>query len=143
MIRLQNAILSIAEGSHSGLVRSLGKRVCRKASQVRILYPPLWTRRKTVCQKWHRGFESLPFRKCKSSIYFMRDLHPDGDSNAGGWIFRRNPAEAVPRPFASMSERKSRGRIPPFPLCAGESEYTERYHRFESCTLRQNNFLSA
>ena len=28
------------EGSHSGLVRSLGKRVCRKASQVRILYPP-------------------------------------------------------------------------------------------------------
>ncbi len=28
------------EGSHSGLVRSLGKRICRKASQVRILYPP-------------------------------------------------------------------------------------------------------
>ncbi|KKS15922.1 MAG: hypothetical protein UU71_C0012G0036 [Parcubacteria group bacterium GW2011_GWB1_41_6] len=28
------------EASHSGLVRSLGKRVCRKASEVRILPPP-------------------------------------------------------------------------------------------------------
>ena len=28
------------EGSHSGLVRSLGKRVYRKVSQVQILYPP-------------------------------------------------------------------------------------------------------
>ena len=28
------------EASHSGLVRSLGKRICRKASEVRILPPP-------------------------------------------------------------------------------------------------------
>ena len=28
------------EGSHSGLVRLFGEQLCRKASQVRILYPP-------------------------------------------------------------------------------------------------------
>ena len=28
------------EGSHSGLVRPLGERICRKASRVRISPPP-------------------------------------------------------------------------------------------------------
>ncbi len=33
-----------AEGSHSGLVRTLGKRVYRKVSRVRISHPPLWAK---------------------------------------------------------------------------------------------------
>ncbi len=33
-------ILPVTEGSHSGLVRTLGKRVCRKAPRVRIPHPP-------------------------------------------------------------------------------------------------------
>ena len=38
---LHNLIVVRAEGSHSGLVRTLGKRVNREVPRVRIPHPPL------------------------------------------------------------------------------------------------------
>ena len=44
----ESIVLSKAEASHSGRVRSLGKRIYRKVSEVRILSPPLCSGENTM-----------------------------------------------------------------------------------------------
>ena len=71
-----------AEGSHSGRVRSLGKRVYRKVSQVRILYPPL------CIIKGNPEFcrEQNNWQKCSRFVY---NLEPAGEQIL---VTNRNPA---------------------------------------------------
>jgi hypothetical protein len=73
------------EGSHSGLVRTLGKRVCRKAPRVRIPHPP---RAKRI--RWSEGFEP---ERGRENILFSR----------GGRIGKTEGFPAVPIPHPPQS----------------------------------------
>src|ERR1700690_3884788 len=82
------------EGSHSGLVRTLGKRVCRKAPRVRIPHPP---QNKEYTQLILRRRRRAPILLCKK-VGFERQKRLWAVSQGSAKIQQNFMCDRIPHP---------------------------------------------